>query len=133
VNIERNLMIKGIGLDVVNVQRMRHWHKFPNLFKRFFHPEELSSSLNKQEQGLYSLAARFAAKEAFGKALGTGLKGFSLRDICVMNNSQGKPEMYLYGSAEKIFNARGGGKIFTSLTHEHDYALALVVIEGENG
>lgn len=126
-------MIKGLGLDVVNVQRMRRWLKDLKLFKRFFHPEELSSSLKKVEQGLFSLAARFAAKEAFGKALGTGLKGFSLRDICVMNDKHGKPEMHLYGRAEQVFKSIGGGKIFISLTREHDYAFAVVIIEGKNG
>ena len=126
-------MIKGIGLDVVNVTRLHRWQNNQNLFKRFFHPDELSSSLNKQKQGLYSLAARFAAKEAFGKALGTGLKGLSLRDICVMNDPHGKPEMYLYGQAEQTFKARGGGNIFISLTYERDYALAVVIIEEENG
>jgi holo-[acyl-carrier protein] synthase len=124
-------MIRGIGLDVVNVARLKGWRAQPGLLERFFHPAELELLSSKGEHGILGLAARFAAKEAFGKALGTGLKGFALRDIFVLNDQNGKPSMYLTGNAEKEFYKRGGGNIFLSLTHEYDYALAVVVIEDE--
>lgn len=122
-------MIRGIGLDVVNVARMKHWITRAGLFERFFNPAELAQVAGRGEGAILSLAARFAAKEAFGKALGTGLKGFSLRDICVVNDRDGKPLMKLGKSAEQEFLSRGGGRIFLSLTHERDYALAVVIIE----
>jgi holo-[acyl-carrier protein] synthase len=79
---------------------------------------------------LHSLAARFAAKEAFGKALGTGLAGFSLNECAVINDENGKPELFLFGKAKKAFQAFGGVRVLVALTHEHDYAIAVVVIEG---
>jgi len=122
-------LIRGIGLDVVNVARLRRWLDRPGLLERFFHADELALLAGKGAQAVLGLAARFAAKEAFGKALGTGLKGFTLRDIRVTNDALGKPSLGLSGRAEKEFMRRGGGRIFVSLTHEHDYALAMVVIE----
>ncbi len=122
-------MILGIGLDVVSVARLRRWKDYPGLFKRFFNPEELKVALPRGKAGILSLAARFAAKEAFGKALGGGIWGFSLKEIAVMNDPYGKPYMVLSGNAEKAFNASGASKIFVSLTHEHDNALAMVIIE----
>ena len=124
-------MILGVGLDVVHVNRLRRWRDRGGLLKRFFHPRELEAALPRGESGILSLAARFAAKEAYGKALGTGLHGFSLREIAVMNEPNGKPVMQVYGRAENALKAFGGKRIFISLTHEPDYALAVVVIEGE--
>jgi holo-[acyl-carrier protein] synthase len=124
-------MILGIGLDVVNIDRLRNWKGMPGIFKRYFHPEELQTAKKRGNMELHSLAARFAAKEAFGKALGTGLKGFSLKEIAVINNDFGKPDMFLYGKAKEEFIKFGGKRVFVSLTHEHDYALATVIIEGK--
>ena len=68
-------MIIGIGIDVVHVYRLERWAEIPGLFQRFFHPDELEIALARGETGVLSLAARFAAKEAYGKALGTGRGG----------------------------------------------------------
>ena len=122
-------MILGVGLDVVHVDRLRRWKKIPGLLERFFNSYELEIALPRGEAGILSLAARFAAKEAFGKALGTGLKGFSLKEIAVMNDPTGKPIMKLSGKANDALMAFGGDKVFLSLTHEPAYALAVVVIE----
>ena len=123
-------MILGIGIDVVHVYRMKRWNRIPGLFERFFHPEELQAALPRGEAGILSLAARFAAKEAFGKAMGMGLHGFTLKEITVLNDEQGKPAMHLFGSALAAFEQSGGRTIFISLSHERDNALAMVVIEG---
>jgi holo-[acyl-carrier protein] synthase len=124
-------MILGVGIDVVHVYRMKRWQTIPGLFERFFHHQELEAALPRGEAGILSLAARFAAKEAFGKAMGTGLHGFRLREITVLNDEQGKPAMYLFGRALQAFEESGGRRIFVSLSHERDNALAMVVIEGE--
>jgi len=123
-------MIKGIGIDMVKIARLESWIKEANLYARFFHPDEIAIFHNRGRHNIVSLAARFAAKEAFGKALGTGLKGFSLREIAVVNDEHGRPHMCLYGKAAQVFKNRGGGSIFISLNHEVDYALAMVIIEG---
>ena len=124
-------MILGIGIDVVHVERIRRWRAIEGLYDRFFHPEELASAIPRGEVGVLSLAARFAAKEAFGKAIGSGLRHFSLRDIAVLNDSNGKPFMMLTGSAERAFKDFGGDRIVVSLSHEKDNALAVVLIERE--
>lgn len=123
-------MILGVGIDVVHVERIRRWRKIEGLYDRFFHPEELASALPRGEVGILSLAARFAAKEAFGKAIGSGLRHFALRDIAVLNDSHGKPIIMLTGSAEAAFKDFGGSRIVVSLSHERDNALAVVLIEG---
>lgn len=123
-------MILGIGIDVVHVSRLKRWRSIPGLFERFFHPEELRAAMHRGEAGVLSLAARFAAKEALGKALGVGLRGMALQDISVMNSNSGKPVMYLYRTARKAFRNLGGKHIFVSLSHEKENALAVVVIEG---
>lgn len=125
-------MIVGIGLDVVHVSRLERWQKTPGLLERYFHPDELAASMNRGSGAVLSLSARFAAKEAFGKAIGTGLSGITLKNILVLNNHNGKPCMQLFGNALEAFRVAGGEIIHLSLTHERDNALAMVVIEGAN-
>ncbi|HUW70375.1 MAG TPA: holo-ACP synthase [bacterium] len=122
-------MILGIGVDVVHVKRIAHWLSVAGLPERFFHPDELSSALSRGHGAALSLAARFAAKEAFGKAIGTGLRGIRLADIRILNNHNGKPDMHLYGTALEKFKALGCSTIHLSLTHESDNAIAMVVLE----
>ena len=124
-------MITGIGIDVVHVHRMQRWHNIPGLLERFFHPDELSEVLAKGSGADLSLAARFAAKEAFGKALGTGLAGIVLKDIMVKNRHNGQPEIMVSGTASAALNKSGAVRIHVSLTHERDNAIAMVVLENE--
>ncbi|MBN1242326.1 MAG: holo-ACP synthase [Spirochaetales bacterium] len=123
-------MILGVGLDVVHVERLRHWLGVSGLLDRFFHPDEIAAVRSRGESAALSLAARFAAKEAFGKAIGTGLRGIALRDIRVDNDEAGKPHIFLYGSALAAFARAGGRTVHLSLTHERDNAMALAVVEG---
>ena len=124
-------MILGIGVDVVHPVRLKRWESIAGLFERFFHRDELKQCNSRLgEVRILSLAARFAAKEAFGKALGSGLTGLSLRDMAVLNNSVGKPEMMLEGTAKKAFEQLGGERVFISLSHEKQAVIAMCVIEG---
>ena len=124
-------MIAGIGVDVVHVHRMRRWRNIPGLLERYFHPDELSVVLEKGNGNAadLSLAARFAAKEAFGKALGTGLAGIVLKDIMVKNKHNGQPEIQVFGTALAALKQMGDTLIHVSLTHERDNAIAMVVLE----
>ncbi len=124
-------MILGIGVDIVNVERMRHWWDNPRLLHRFFHREEIDSVLERKSASILSLAARFAAKEAYGKALGTGMRDLVLKDIQVFNSHNGKPEMRVHGSALEALKDMGGKRIHLSMTHEQEAAVAMVVIEGD--
>jgi holo-[acyl-carrier protein] synthase len=97
--------------------------------ERFFHPAEIEAVRQRGDTAALTLAARFAAKEAFGKALGTGLAGMKLRDIQVVNNHNGKPDMLLFGDALASLHRVGGRHVHLSLTHERENAVAVVVIE----
>ncbi len=125
-------MILGIGIDIVHVSRMEHWQHDDRLLKRYFHPQELIDVASRGKSAPLSLAARFAAKEAFGKALGTGLHGLILKEIRVINNHNGNPDIELYGRAKRALEEFGGTRIHLSMTHERDNAVAMIVIEGDD-
>ena len=125
-------MIVGIGVDIVHINRLKHWEQVPGLLRRFFHPDELMAVREKGSGSTLSLAARFAAKEAFGKALGTGLMGIVLKDIMVKNRHNGQPEIHVSGTALAIMKDRGVDRIHLSLTHERDNAVAMVVLESSD-
>lgn len=127
-------MIVGIGSDIVNINRIEKTiNKFGNKFiNRCFSKVEIlksESRLNKVE----SYAKRFAAKEAFSKALGTGFsQGVFLKDISVENNKLGKPMLKLNGNAKKILKQlvpRNKYPIVNlTITDENQLAYAMVII-----
>ena len=123
-------MVKGIGIDVVAVARMERWLKDPKLIERYFAPAEQEAIYRRENGSALSLAARFAAKEAFAKALGTGFRGFLLREVWVVNDALGKPELHCTGGAARQLANMGGSRLLVSLTHEREHAIAMVVIEG---
>jgi holo-[acyl-carrier protein] synthase len=123
-------VITGIGVDIIEVKRMERWLNNSSLLKRYFDDEEISLVLSRKKGASLALAVRFAAKEAFGKALGTGLAQIELKDIIVTNNDNGKPEMKLKGTAQKAFEKSGANKTHLSLTHERENAVAMIVLEG---
>ena len=127
--IQGFLLITGVGVDIVNVPRMKRWRQIPGLLERYFHPQELSAALSRAASADLSLAARFAAKEAFGKALGTGLEGIVLKDIMVANRHNGRPEIKVFGTALSALEKSGAGRMHLSLTHDRDNAVAMIVME----
>jgi holo-[acyl-carrier protein] synthase len=122
-------MITGIGIDAVYIKRMEKWVTNRNLLEKFFHQDEVAYVTSRGKSAAQSLAARFAAKEAFGKALGTGLANITLKDIMVINNGNGRPEIKLFNSAQDAFEKTGANRAHISLTHERDSAIAMVVLE----
>lgn len=123
-------MIFGVGVDIVKVSRMEKWVHDEALLKRFFNEAEACAAGSVQHRAEH-YAARFAAKEAFSKALGAGLTGFSLRDVYVKREDGERPILVVQGTAlallEKACGA--GASVHISLTHEKEYAVAFVVIE----
>ena len=124
-------MIAGIGIDMVQTNRMEKWQKNPGLLQRYFHHDEITELKSKGKDFSLSLAARFAAKEAFGKALGCGLAGIALKDILVKNRHNGQPEILVSGTALSALKKNGSSRVHLSLSHERDNAIAIVVIENE--
>ena len=123
-------MIYGIGTDISEVKRFKKWLENPSMINRFFNEEEFFSGEGVLERKLQHYAARFSAKEAFVKALGTGFKNFSLKEIYVTKDIEGKPFINVTGNAEKILKERCGNcSMHLTLSHEKEYAVAFVVIE----
>ena len=82
-------MIAGIGTDIAEVKRFEKWVENPQMLERFFNEKEMSSAKSLSAKCQH-YAVRFAAKEAFSKALGTGILGFDLKDIYVEKESRRK-------------------------------------------
>lgn len=122
-------MILGIGVDLVKTARFLTWTKDKKLSTRFFAKEELDYIYSKGKLAHLSFASHFAAKEAYGKALGYGLRGIALKDISVYFD-EGKPKLKLENNAKILFENIGGNIIHLSLSHERDNAMAFVILEG---
>ncbi len=124
-------MIIGIGIDVVEIIRIKQ--PLESESKRFLTRIFTESEINYSRKGKDSIqkyAARFAAKEATMKALGTGwAKGISWRDIEVVSKPEEPPRITLGGKALEIFEEMGAKKIHLSLSHQKMFASALVIIE----
>ncbi len=128
-------MIFGIGIDLVKNKRienaLRRWGE--RFQQKAFTAEEIQYCLRKKDPSP-SFAARFAAKEAFVKALGTGLRrGVHLRNVGVQRGPLGKPILKLSGRASELCAKEGICSVFLSLTHDEDYSSAVVVLEKANG
>ena len=123
-------MIVGIGCDVIEVERIRKAIDRGGFLVRVYTPEELEFCTTEQGRHKYeSLAARFAAKEALVKALGTGFRQGSFQEISVVDDRLGKPEIYLSGQFKLVADQLGVRRIFVSLSHVQSVALAQVVLE----
>ena len=124
-------MIYGIGADIVAFERFQRFIDKENtaLLKRLFSEQERERcEARKDSAACY--AARFAAKEAFLKALGSGMRdGLSWLDMEVVNDELGKPGLHLSGKALEVFNAKQLSTIYLSLSHDGGYAVAMVVLE----
>jgi holo-[acyl-carrier protein] synthase len=119
--------ITSIGVDLVEIERIekmieRYGEKF---LKRIYTNVEISYCSKKKDRGSY--AARFATKEAVFKATGFGLgKSMRWKDVEVVNDQKGKPEVKLYGKTAEILETK---KIHLTLSHSKDAAIAMVVLE----
>ena len=122
-------MIAGIGTDITEVKRFEKWVKHPEMLERFFNEKERSFA-GSDSAKCQHYAVRFAAKEAFSKALGTGITGFQLKDVYITNDSEGKPLLNIEGSALSQMKERlGDCNAFVTLSHEKEYAVAFVILE----
>lgn len=125
-------MIIGIGTDIIDVKRIRESVSRGEAFKkRVFSGKEIAYCEEASTRLKYErYAGRFAAKEAFLKACGTGLSGpFKLNEITVAHSPLKQPEIRLLGQTLKAFKSQITGRIFLSLAHLPEYAVATVLIE----
>ena len=122
-----------IGIDMTTVSRIEKSCGKESFRNHVFTQNELDLFYNNREKPKYSsLAANFAAKEAFSKALGTGIRGFDLNEVEILRDELGAPYFNFYGkAAETVF--KNGYKASVSLSHEDDKAIAMVLLEkGKN-
>ena len=125
------MKIYGIGTDIANINRIKKSLKNKNLINRLFNKNEIKKC-NNQFNKANCYAKRFAAKEAFSKAIGTGIsKGINFNEIIVHNIKSGKPSIKLLGNTKKVVNKILKKKkinIFLSLSDDKPFAVATVVI-----
>lgn len=127
-------MIVGTGIDAVEIERIqkvieRHGDRFLN--RVYTHAEQ--EYCQRKRSSAESFAARFAAKEAGAKALGTGIsRGVTWTEIEVARERGGRPMLSFHGRAAAMAAQLGVGNVVLSLTHTRDTAIASVVLEGRD-
>ena len=114
----------AIGVDIIEIARVERvisrWQD--SFLKRIYTRAELETCPNAS-----SLAARFAAKEAVMKALGTGVRGVSWRDIEILTNGNGAPLIKLHGRAREKSEEIGVAEFCVTMSHSREYAVAFVI------
>lgn len=122
-------MIYGIGVDTATIARLEKSMASESFVQRVFGAAERAYFENIQYRS-ESVAAAFAAKEAFGKALGTGLSGFAWNEVETLHNEQGAPYLSFSGAAADLMREKSL-HAHLSLTHEGGFATAFVILEKE--
>lgn len=120
--------IYGIGTDIIEISRIEKAINRTKTFKEKVYSEKEIEHIEKKKNPYASYAGRFAAKEAFSKAMGTGVRGFLLKEIEILNDELGKPVVYLYNEIKKLAE---GLKIQISISHSKEYAVSTVVLYKE--
>ena len=122
-------MIYGHGIDIAEVSRLKKAIEKSESFKEKVFTQ-LENDYCESKKSMYqSYAARFAVKEAFLKALGTGWSnGIAWKDIETVNDANGKPTVVLYAKAKELFESLGLKEIHVSISHTKDIAIASVII-----
>ena len=124
-------MITGIGTDLIEIVRIqRAIEKNPHFMERVYTANEIAYCRRKKN-AWQSFAARFAAKEAVSKALGTGIGPVGLMEIEILNAENGQPKVVLHGKALQLAADRNIQRVHISLRHSEAYAMATAVLEGE--
>ena len=124
------MSIYGIGTYIIDINRKQKVVKKKKFKKKLFSNNEIKIVENKSNK-IASYAKRFAAKEAFSKALGTGISGGILfKDISINNNKKGMPYIELLGKTKTVVKQtiKKNYKIFLTISDEKKYAIAMVVI-----
>lgn len=124
-------MIVSIGIDIIEVYRISETlTRTPRFVERVFTEKERAYCESKGAASAQSFAARFAAKEAFLKALKTGWRGrITWQDMEILNDSQGVPSLEIKGEARNLLENLGANKIHLSISHTTDHAVAQVILE----
>ena len=118
----------GIGVDIVSIERIEKSLQKESFLRRVFGGEEIALFVTENKIKVNSLAANFAAKEAFSKALGTGVRGFDFDEVQILRDNLGAPYFVFSGRAAELVNSKNL-QFKVSLSHEKDTAIAFVVAQ----
>ena len=125
------MIIFGIGTDIISINRIKNSLKKKNFINRIFNEKEILKC-KRINNSINCYAKRFAAKEAFSKALGKGISnGINFNEIVILNKKSGKPYINIIGQTKKVLDKkfkRKKTKISLSLSDEKKYAVAFVTI-----
>ena len=124
---EADPVIRGLGLDICEIARMEKLLKDDRFLNRWFTEEEIRYIRSKGKNSAQTMAGIFAAKEAFAKALGTGI-AFDLKDVGIIHDEEGQPGYALSGEAAGL---AAGGRFFLSISHEAGVSAAVCIREEE--
>ena len=122
-------MILGVGTDIIEISRIRRAICRENFKRKVFTALEQNYCESRGAQSAASYAARFAAKEAFFKALGTGIVS-SLTEVEIQNDAAGQPKIFLHGKTKILAAEKNVAQIFLSLSHSREYATAVAIVCG---
>ena len=122
-------MIIGVGIDIIEIERIKEAMENESLLGRIFTPAEIKY-FERRKYNPSTIAGSFASKEALVKALGTGIGKVSWHDIEVLRCTKGRPYIKLYGEAKKVFMSFNGERIHVSISHNRKDAIAQVILEG---
>ena len=129
------MKILGIGVDIIRNKRIKTSIKNKNFIKRIFSNNEIKTSKNKNDKTSY-FSKRFAAKESFVKALGTGFRNnLNFKDIEILNDKKGKPYYFESKGISRIIMKKYKVKkynLFLSITDEKDYSVAFTIIQTQS-
>lgn len=130
-NYLEDIMIKGIGVDMVDIRDIKKYLKNPSFEKHTFTDLEQQEAKKRANLAEY-YATRFAAKEAVFKSIAylTKTKGFDLRIVETLNREDGSPQVIINEKLNAIMKETGVKKLHISITTETDYAIAFVIAEG---
>lgn len=121
-------MVVGVGVDIIEIDRIADAVEKENFCRKYFTDREneyFDSKKNKYEK----VAGNYAAKEAFSKALGTGIRNFALREVEILRDELGKPYIELSGDAKKAAQKNWIKRFHVSISHCRTYAVAYVIAE----
>ncbi len=126
-------MFIKIGTDICSIKRIEDsYARFGSRFaRRILTDSEQEYVFHNSKHSGPRFAARFAAKEAMSKALGTGWRGIDWKEVEVINKRSGEPSIHLHGRAARLAETLGLEKIEVSLSHEREFATAFVVAYGK--
>jgi holo-[acyl-carrier-protein] synthase len=120
-------MIRGIGTDIVEIDRISNAIKKEFFLKKAFNDSEIDMAVGRKKDSF--LAGNFATKEAFVKALGTGFRGIEFKDLAVLRDELGKPFIKICNNLNRHLQGIDENKIHVSISNTDSLAIAMVVIE----